>query len=460
MRAPAHRPPAPHTPHAPHTHVDSKCVRAQPECRHCSPRSHLEDGHLWVTCGLHGGRLRPHAGHVRVVTWGGTCGSHLADREHDRPHRRAHHTFVVVPQLERLVKERKLNLRTARRPSDRARGVRTDSATERRDAAGTRGRRARTAARGGATGARRARGRVATRRSEGDGAGGWGWHANSADSAGWHGRRERRERRARVGAGRRAGRRGAARASCGARWQREGRVAHPAGGGRRDEELDAVDVEAEGDGLEEGDVVGEQLLVRQVERVRDQLVDVVVGQDVEDRRARLDVLKQDRERLQQLDLRRPRGRRTEDSGRPRARGEREKITMRRLVRVRVARRQALHECASRRRTFTATGERCCAKRQRMESTFFSRKYSKNCGSLRSPHTSCSVSCRSCSTTASLFLSVTTVVLARWVHSELRTAIEYLFALLAWPNSLSNREDELRARDIGHGGSAQAASCRR
>ena len=53
--------------------------------------------------------------------------------------------------------------------------------------------------------------------------------------------------------------------------------------------LDGVLVEPQGDGLEEGDVVGEQLLVGKVERVADQLVDVVVGEDVVDGGPRLNV---------------------------------------------------------------------------------------------------------------------------------------------------------------------------
>jgi hypothetical protein len=46
------------------------------------------------------------------------------------------------------------------------------------------------------------------------------------------------------------------------------------------EEVDGVFVEPEREGLEEGDVVGHDLLVREVELVDDDRVDVVVRQQV------------------------------------------------------------------------------------------------------------------------------------------------------------------------------------
>ena len=46
------------------------------------------------------------------------------------------------------------------------------------------------------------------------------------------------------------------------------------------EEVDGVLVESEGEGLEEGDVVGHHLLVREVELVDDDRVHVVVGEQV------------------------------------------------------------------------------------------------------------------------------------------------------------------------------------
>ena len=46
------------------------------------------------------------------------------------------------------------------------------------------------------------------------------------------------------------------------------------------EEVDGVFVQPEGEGLEEWDVVGHDLLVREVELVNDDRVDVVVGQQI------------------------------------------------------------------------------------------------------------------------------------------------------------------------------------
>jgi len=45
-------------------------------------------------------------------------------------------------------------------------------------------------------------------------------------------------------------------------------------------EVDCMLVQPEGEGLEEGDVVGHDLLVGEVELVHDDGVDVVVGQQV------------------------------------------------------------------------------------------------------------------------------------------------------------------------------------
>ena len=61
-------------------------------------------------------------------------------------------------------------------------------------------------------------------------------------------------------------------------------------------------IEPQRDGLEERDVLCEDLLVRKVEAVAYQLVDVVVREQVEDGRPRVNVLDEDRERLQQLHL--------------------------------------------------------------------------------------------------------------------------------------------------------------
>ena len=46
------------------------------------------------------------------------------------------------------------------------------------------------------------------------------------------------------------------------------------------EEVDGVPVEVEGQGLKEGDVVGQDLLIREVQLQDDDGVDVVVGQQV------------------------------------------------------------------------------------------------------------------------------------------------------------------------------------
>ncbi len=65
-------------------------------------------------------------------------------------------------------------------------------------------------------------------------------------------------------------------------------------------EVDGVLVEPEGERLEERDVVGHHLLVGEVELVDDDRIDVIVGQQIVDGRLVADILKQDVERLQQL----------------------------------------------------------------------------------------------------------------------------------------------------------------
>ena len=67
------------------------------------------------------------------------------------------------------------------------------------------------------------------------------------------------------------------------------------------EEVDGVLVEPEGEGLEEGDVVGHDFLVREVELVDNDGVDMVVGEEVVDAGLVLDVLKEDVEGLEELD---------------------------------------------------------------------------------------------------------------------------------------------------------------
>lgn len=64
-----------------------------------------------------------------------------------------------------------------------------------------------------------------------------------------------------------------------------------------EEKLDGVAVELEGDGLEEGDEVCEDLLVAQVEAEADDVVEVVVAEQEEHRRLLGDVGDQDRQRL-------------------------------------------------------------------------------------------------------------------------------------------------------------------
>ena len=67
-----------------------------------------------------------------------------------------------------------------------------------------------------------------------------------------------------------------------------------------EEEVDGLAVELEREGLEEGDVVGHDLLVGEVELVQDDVVDVVVGEEEVERGLVADVLEQDVQRLQQL----------------------------------------------------------------------------------------------------------------------------------------------------------------
>ena len=67
------------------------------------------------------------------------------------------------------------------------------------------------------------------------------------------------------------------------------------------EEVDGVLVEPEGEGLEEGDVVGHDFLVREVELVDNDGVDMVVGEEVVDAGLVPDVLKEDIEGLEELD---------------------------------------------------------------------------------------------------------------------------------------------------------------
>ena len=67
------------------------------------------------------------------------------------------------------------------------------------------------------------------------------------------------------------------------------------------EEVDGVLVESEGEGLEEGDVVGHDFLVGEVELVDDDGVDMVVGEEIVDAGLVPDVLEEDVEGLEELD---------------------------------------------------------------------------------------------------------------------------------------------------------------
>ena len=67
------------------------------------------------------------------------------------------------------------------------------------------------------------------------------------------------------------------------------------------EEVDGVLVEAEAQGLEEGDVVGHHLLVTEVELVHDDVIDVIVGEQVVDAGVVPDVLEEDVQGLEELD---------------------------------------------------------------------------------------------------------------------------------------------------------------
>ena len=67
------------------------------------------------------------------------------------------------------------------------------------------------------------------------------------------------------------------------------------------EEVDGVLVQPEAEGLEEGDVVGHDLLVGEVELVNNDGVDVVVGEEIVDAGVVLDVLEEDVQSLKQLD---------------------------------------------------------------------------------------------------------------------------------------------------------------
>ena len=66
-------------------------------------------------------------------------------------------------------------------------------------------------------------------------------------------------------------------------------------------EVDGVLVQPEAEGLEEGDVVGHDLLVGEVELVNNDGVDVVVGEEIVDAGVVLDVLEEDVQSLKQLD---------------------------------------------------------------------------------------------------------------------------------------------------------------
>ena len=67
-----------------------------------------------------------------------------------------------------------------------------------------------------------------------------------------------------------------------------------------EEELNRRRVELQRDGLQQGDVIGHDLLVVKVEVALNELVDVVVAEQVEQRRLQLNVLQHDGERLQKL----------------------------------------------------------------------------------------------------------------------------------------------------------------
>ena len=67
------------------------------------------------------------------------------------------------------------------------------------------------------------------------------------------------------------------------------------------EEMYCVLVQPEAEGLEEGDVVGHDLLVGEVELVNNDGVDVVVGEEIVDAGVVLDVLEEDVQSLKQLD---------------------------------------------------------------------------------------------------------------------------------------------------------------
>lgn len=67
------------------------------------------------------------------------------------------------------------------------------------------------------------------------------------------------------------------------------------------EEVNGVLVKSEGEGLEEGDVVGHDFLVREVKLVDNDGVDVIVGEQVVDAGLVPDVLEKDVECLEKLD---------------------------------------------------------------------------------------------------------------------------------------------------------------
>ena len=67
------------------------------------------------------------------------------------------------------------------------------------------------------------------------------------------------------------------------------------------EKVDRVLVEAKGERLEKGNVVGHHLLVGKIKLMNDDRVDVVVGQQVVNGRLVANILKENVERLEQLD---------------------------------------------------------------------------------------------------------------------------------------------------------------
>lgn len=69
-----------------------------------------------------------------------------------------------------------------------------------------------------------------------------------------------------------------------------------------EQELQSVWVQLQTQGLEEGDIVGQQLLVGKIKAMDDQVVDVVVGEQVEDADFGVGVGKQNRKRLDDLGL--------------------------------------------------------------------------------------------------------------------------------------------------------------